>query len=783
MAFPKLIHRKKDSKERERHEEKPKFLHMLKDHVMPKGMASGTVSSSPSKSPFENKQHDAKISGIASQADLPLVQSHPHSAISNAPRHSESHARINSPNSAISKEEMKKQLDEAKPGLPSIDDVQKPSRKMTYNPYGLNNITAGGSNANKNVVRTFTLDDAVEDANNTLPKPVANPNDYLPPIFQDEHPVLTDLYELTPNEKSIGTGASASIKKINKRGNVRDVYSLKKFILFKGEKPEEFYQRAAKEYIIHKNISSGFHIVKVFSLVRVPHIPFPQEITGGWGLILELCKTDLFSLIEKKSWPTTKSCDKLCIFKQIAFGLKYMHDHDVSHRDLKPENILLDGNGIVKITDFGVSDYGHVIPGDFHSPIAMSTQLVGSPPYQPPEVQNLNGVDRSKRTPYNPFLMDYWSLGIILFVLFYQNVPFQSADKRCPEFRDFDMSYDKYCSRNTNFRKDKLVPNLVGTSPAQTPKLTPTLDGRPIGSGGLASTPISRIPSIQAHTIPSSAAIARSSNVNIPTAVPPPTSSHNNNNNNGSSPNSPSHLQTKNDFSMIKTRSNSAASSNSSLNKQFGTPGHSKTSTINSTAPSSSNLSLLGLNKAAGPGPEYRFARKFPSSHVARMAWRLADPKPESRWGLFDLFNDETFQNLEMCICEHSKDGCYPYIENEDHHENHHQSHREDHHQSLFEDVDDESFHDANEDEGIQFTATNNREPSGSMVNEGHGELRGLSSGSTGSNTPAHIQTTTGDNVIQLADDFDNGLLITSNETTKKASTEHVKKHSHLLTY
>ncbi|CAI8495306.1 unnamed protein product [Pichia kudriavzevii] len=63
MAFPKLIHRKKDSKERERHEEKPKFLHMLKDHVMPKGMASGTVSSSPSKSPSENKQHDAKISG------------------------------------------------------------------------------------------------------------------------------------------------------------------------------------------------------------------------------------------------------------------------------------------------------------------------------------------------------------------------------------------------------------------------------------------------------------------------------------------------------------------------------------------------------------------------------------------------------------------------------------------------------------------------------------------------------------------------------------------------
>ena len=43
------------------------------------------------------------------------------------------------------------------------------------------------------------------------------------------------------------------------------------------------------------------------------------------------------------------------IFKQIIDGLDYIHSKFIAHRDIKLDNILLDGEGGVKICDFGVS--------------------------------------------------------------------------------------------------------------------------------------------------------------------------------------------------------------------------------------------------------------------------------------------------------------------------------------------------------------------------------------------------------------------------------------------
>ena len=96
-------------------------------------------------------------------------------------------------------------------------------------------------------------------------------------------------------------------------------------------------------------------------------------------------------------------------------AVTYCHDLGIVHRDLKPENILLTCSELkeatVKICDFGLS---RQVRADFKA-----RTVAGTPNYIAPEILQCKPYDEK---------CDYWSLGVILFLLLSGSLPFEHEE-------------------------------------------------------------------------------------------------------------------------------------------------------------------------------------------------------------------------------------------------------------------------------------------------------------------------------------------------------------------
>lgn len=343
------------------------------------------------------------------------------------------------------KQRNKKNLAAIEDRKPPNDENDHHQEKIVYNPFGLNKDLVN----DKPKDASFYM--SKSDQSRALSNPVKDPNDFLPDELKLEHFNLLDDFEIDTSERKIGDGGSSDVRVVNLINNKKKLYALKKFTLLEKESDDDFYERAIKEYLISKKATSR-HVVTTYSVVRIPSL---NNLTRGWGFILEYCNSgDLFNFIIKPGWKRSSLNERLCIFKQISYGVKYLHSMDIVHRDLKPENVLIDRNGVAKICDFGVSTWGHEEPGNLHSPIAMSTSHVGSPPYSPPEVMKLKEVSHTeaKNWAYDPFKMDCWGLGMLLFCIVYGNIPFAAATPNDHGYREYKFTHGRYASDNPGFK-------------------------------------------------------------------------------------------------------------------------------------------------------------------------------------------------------------------------------------------------------------------------------------------------------------------------------------------
>ncbi|KAA3441621.1 CBL-interacting serine/threonine-protein kinase 23 [Gossypium australe] len=170
-----------------------------------------------------------------------------------------------------------------------------------------------------------------------------------------------------------------------------------------------------KEKVLkHKMIGQIKREISTMKLIRHPNVIRMYEVMASKikvYIVLEFVSGgELFNKIASRG--RFKEDEARKYFQQLINAVDYCHSRGVYHRDLKPENLLLDANGVLKVSDFGLSALPQQVGGD-----GLLHTTCGTPNYVAPEVINNKGYHGAKA--------DLWSCGVILFVLMVGYLPFE----------------------------------------------------------------------------------------------------------------------------------------------------------------------------------------------------------------------------------------------------------------------------------------------------------------------------------------------------------------------
>jgi len=165
------------------------------------------------------------------------------------------------------------------------------------------------------------------------------------------------------------------------------------YLSTKGNKDKFYNEIEMLRMLKHKNVIRLYETFKAKNLLIIV-----LELCGGGNLL------DYIKKRKTIAEPVAKIA-----FKQILEAVAYCHSKGITHRDIKLENILINEEGEIKLCDFGVSK--RFTKGE------LLNERCGTLIYIPPEM--------FLETPYDGTLSDVWSLGIVLYIMLYGNLPFQ----------------------------------------------------------------------------------------------------------------------------------------------------------------------------------------------------------------------------------------------------------------------------------------------------------------------------------------------------------------------
>ena len=193
-----------------------------------------------------------------------------------------------------------------------------------------------------------------------------------------------------------------------------------------------------------ERLKREFDMLSKFNHPNVILVTEIFESADSFYSVMEYCeKGELFNyIVEKKHLSENESS---FFYFQIIQGLEYIHSLGIVHRDLKPENLLLSKEHLLKIIDFGLSNYFTEGQKEL-----LSTPC-GSPCYASPEM-----VAGKK---YDGVKIDIWSTGIILYAMLCGYLPFEDKnnDKLFDKILECKIEYPDYLTEEPKDLINKIL--------------------------------------------------------------------------------------------------------------------------------------------------------------------------------------------------------------------------------------------------------------------------------------------------------------------------------------
>jgi len=222
------------------------------------------------------------------------------------------------------------------------------------------------------------------------------------PVSRNEPPELNALREAFPHLDILGLVG---------RGGMGFVYKARQAKL----------DRVVALKLLPMELSADPHFAERFNrearaLARLSHPSivsvYDFGVSGGFCYLL-MEYVDGVNLRQAMQAGRFSQREALAIVPKICEAIQFAHEQGVLHRDIKPENILLDGQGRVKIADFGIAK----LIGD-DAPDLTLTQIgvrLGTPAYMAPEqIEKPGEVDHRA---------DIYSLGVVFYELLTNELP------------------------------------------------------------------------------------------------------------------------------------------------------------------------------------------------------------------------------------------------------------------------------------------------------------------------------------------------------------------------